>query len=92
MHLGHLQASLHGARFSLFFVQKINAMKATVKIDLSNPMAEPFLVYARTLPFAEVIEEQKMSFDEAVKACNGIPLDEFFDELDERIKAHFNNA
>ncbi len=69
-----------------YLCKKDNAMKATVKIDLSNPMAESFLAYARSLPFAEVVEEQKQTFDEAAKACNGITLDAFFDELNARIE------
>ena len=32
----------------------------------------------------------KKSFDEAVAECNGISVDSFFDELDQRIKKRFH--
>jgi hypothetical protein len=35
-------------------------------------------------------EPKKKSFEEAVAECNGITVDEFFDELDERIKKRFH--
>ena len=37
-----------------------------------------------------VAETKKKSFQEAVAECNGVSIDEFFDELDERIKRRFN--
>ena len=37
-----------------------------------------------------VAETQKKSFEEAVAECNGVSVDEFFNELDERIKRRFN--
>ena len=37
-----------------------------------------------------VAETKKKSFEEAVAECNGVSVDEFFDELDERIKRRFN--
>jgi hypothetical protein len=33
---------------------------------------------------------KKKSFEEAVAECKGITVDEFFDELDERIKKRFH--
>jgi len=33
---------------------------------------------------------QKKNFDEAISECNGVSVDVFFDELDERIKRRFN--
>ena len=41
-------------------------------------------------PLRPVLEPKKMSFDEAVVECNGISVDAFFDNLDERIKKRFN--
>ena len=38
-------------------------------------------------PVHEVV---KKSFDEAVAECNGISVDAFFDELDQRIKKRFH--
>lgn len=67
-------------------------MKATVTIDLSSPQAQQFLLYARTLPFAEVVEEQKTTFEEAVEACNGRPVAEFIDELRRQVKEHYRRA
>jgi hypothetical protein len=69
--------------------KKVIVMTETVKIDLSNPMALPFLEYARSLPFVEEGEEKK-SFEQAAAECNAVPLDEFFDRLDERIKRRFH--
>ena len=37
-----------------------------------------------------VVETRKKSFQEAVAECNGVSVDEFFDEIDERIKRRFN--
>ena len=63
---------------------------ATVIIEDNHVLAKSFVEYARTLPFATVITEKKKSFDEAVSECNGITVDAFFDELDERIKKRFH--
>ena len=65
-------------------------MEAIVEIDMKTLQARQFIKYARTLPFATVTELKKKNFDEAVAECNGISADEFFDELDERIKKRFN--
>ena len=37
-----------------------------------------------------IAETKKKSFEEAVVECNGVSVDDFFDELDERIKRRFN--
>ena len=38
-----------------------------------------------------VFEVKKKSFKEAIAECNGITVDEFFDELDARIKKQCKN-
>ena len=62
----------------------------TVFIDSADAQATSFVEFARTLPFATVVEEKKKSFEEACAECNAISVDAFFDELDERIKKRFN--
>ena len=64
---------------------------ATIIINDSSTQARHFLNYAKTLPFAKIIEEKssKKSFHQAVEACNGISVDAFFNELDERLKKHY---
>jgi hypothetical protein len=62
----------------------------TVIIESNNAQATSFVEYVRTLPFATVVEEKKKSFDEACSECNTISVDDFFDELNERIKQRFN--
>ncbi len=64
-------------------------MRRIVSIDLSNPMAIPLMGYLESLPFVSV-EKEKKTFEEAVEECNAISVDEFFDELDERIKRRFH--
>ena len=56
----------------------------TVLIDNNNVQAKGFVEYARSLPFATVVE--KKSFEEAAKECNSVTVDAFFDELDSRIE------
>jgi len=64
----------------------------TVYIDSAGVQATNFVEYARTLPFATVVDEKKKSFEEACAECNGRPASEFFDELRYQIKEHFKNA
>ena len=64
----------------------------TVIIEDESVQAQRFVEYTRTLPFATIVAEKKMSFEEAVKECNGRPASEFFDELRYRTKEHFKNA
>ena len=64
----------------------------TVYIDSADAQATSFLEFARTLPFATVVDEKKKSFEEACAECNGRPASEFFDELRYQIKEHFKNA
>ena len=37
-------------------------------------------------------QTKKKSFEEAVAECNGISVDEFFDELRKRVKERYRNA
>ena len=65
---------------------------ATVIIEESSSQAKQLLEYIKTLSFATVVEKRKDSFHEAAAECNAVPVDTFFDELDNRIKKHFNHA
>jgi len=64
----------------------------TLIINNNSPQAKHFLNYAKTLPFAKVIEEElsKKDFHQAIEACNGTSVDAFFNKLDERLKKHYN--
>ena len=62
----------------------------TMIIEDSSVQAKHFIKFARSLPFATVVESKKKSFDEAAIECNAVSVDTFFDELDERIKRRFN--
>lgn len=64
----------------------------TLIIKDNSSQARHFLNYAKTLPFAKVIEREssKKDFHQAVEACNGTSVDAFFNELDERLKKHYN--
>jgi hypothetical protein len=64
----------------------------TVIIESNSAQATSFVEYARTLPFATIVEEKKKSFEEACAECNGRPASEFFDELRYQVKQHFKNA
>ena len=63
---------------------------ATIIINETTPSAKNLVNYISTLPFAEVKEDGKKSFAQASAECNAVSVDEFFDELDERIKRRFN--
>ena len=65
---------------------------ATVIIEENSAQAKQLLEHIKTLPFATIVEEEQKSFSEAAKECNAVTVDEFFDELDNRIKKHFNHA
>jgi len=67
-------------------------MITVVEINTKTPQAKQFVKFARTLPFATVMESKKKSFNEAVAQCDGRPANEFFDELRRQVKEHFNNA
>lgn len=64
----------------------------TIIIEESSQQAKQLLEYIKTLPFAVVIEENRNDFREAAKECNAVSVDDFFDELDGRIKKRFENA
>ena len=74
---------------SLQRIIKVSKM-TTVIIEDNGVQAKSFVEYARTLPFATIVTEKKKGFEEAVSECNGITVDAFFDELDERIKKRFH--
>ena len=60
----------------------------TLMIDEESAQAKRFLEYAYTLPFTKVMEEKK-DFHKALKDCNAIPADEFFDELEHRLDKYY---
>ena len=57
----------------------------TIIIEENSPQAKQFLEFARTLPYAIVIEEKKKSFREAAEECNAVPVKVFTNELRRRI-------
>jgi hypothetical protein len=64
----------------------------TIIIEESSLQAKQLLEYIKTLPFVTVVDKEKKSFREAAEECNAVPVDTFFDELDNRIKKHFHHA
>ena len=64
----------------------------TVIIEDNSFQAASFVEYARTLPFATVVEEKKKSFEEACAECNAVSVDFFINELEKRVKQRYQNA
>ena len=64
----------------------------TIVIEESSAQAKQLLEYIKTLPFATIVEKKKKSFHEAAEECDAVQVDTFFDELDNRIKKHYNHA
>ena len=64
----------------------------TVFIEENSPQAKQLLEYIKTLPYVTVVEEKKKSFREAAEECDAVTVDTFFDELNDRIKKHFDHA
>ena len=64
----------------------------TIIIEENSPQAKQLLEYIKTLPYATVVEEKKKNFRKAVAECNAVTVDDFFDELDNRIKKSYENA
>ena len=60
----------------------------TKSIKKRNVQVENFVEHIRLMPSTAI--KKKKSFEEACKECNAITVDEFFDELDQRIKKRFN--
>jgi hypothetical protein len=91
METGYLQKE---SFYTFTEVKTFNIAKemTTVIIDDSDVMVEPFITYARTLPFTTVIDEKKQSFEAAVAECNGHQASGFFDELRRQVKEHFQHA
>ena len=65
---------------------------ATIIIKENSSQAKQLLEYLRTLSYATVIEEPEKSLEEAAQECNAVSVDDFFDELDDRIKKRFRHA
>ena len=66
-------------------------MNATVYITGNSPMAVKFLEYARTLPFAEVIEDHDAPRSTWQRAIDegAMTVDEFFDEVRRQQREHY---
>ena len=64
----------------------------TVLIENNKPQAKQLPNYIGTLPFATVVENGKKSFAQAAKECNAISVEEFIDELKERVNQRYRNA
>lgn len=64
----------------------------TIIIEENSPQAKQLVEYIKTLPFATVVKEKKKSFRKAVKECNAVSADVFFDELNNRIRKRFDHA
>ena len=58
----------------------------TVVFKDNSYQAQQLLNFISTLPFVEVVGEQKKSFAEAAAECNAISVKEFTDELRARIE------
>jgi hypothetical protein len=58
----------------------------TMVIEDRSIQAKQFIRYARTLPFATVVEAKKKSYEEACAECGAVTVDAFFDELNARIE------
>jgi hypothetical protein len=65
---------------------------ATIIIKENSPQAKQLLEYLKTLSYATVTENTEKSLEEAVEECNAVSADDFFDELDDRIKKRFKHA
>jgi hypothetical protein len=64
----------------------------TIIIEENSKQAKQLLEYIKTLPYVTVVEEKKKNFCEAAEDCNAVSVDMFFDELNNNIKKHFDNA
>ena len=58
----------------------------TLIIEDTSIQAKQFIRYARTLPFATIVEAKKKSYEEACAECGAVTVDAFFDELNARIE------
>jgi hypothetical protein len=64
----------------------------TMIIEDNSAQAERFIEFARTLPFATVVETKKKNFEEACVECDAVSVDYFFDELNSRIEKWTDHA
>ena len=67
-------------------------MTTTIIIDDNSIQAKQLIEYIKTLPFAKVVDNKKNTLEEAAAEYGSVSVDEFFDELDDKIKEHFKNA
>lgn len=61
----------------------------TILIEENSLQAKELLEYIKTLPYAIVLDSENKTFHEAAEECKAVSVDNFFNELDERIKNHF---
>jgi len=65
----------------------------TMIIKENSAQARVFVEYARTLPFVKISEDKeknKNAWNEAI-AEGAVSIDEFFVEVRQQIKKHYNN-
>ncbi len=63
----------------------------TIIIEDKSPQAKKLIDYIKSLPFVTVVDDND-SFQEAAENCQALTVDEFFDDLDNRIKKRFDHA
>ena len=63
----------------------------TVVFKDNSYQAQQLLNFISTLPFVEVVGEQKKSFAEAAAECNAISSKEFFNEVRRQVNEHYDN-
>ncbi len=67
-------------------------MTTTIIIDDNSIQAKQLIEYIKTLPFVKIVDDKKNTLEEAATVYGSVSVDEFFDELDNKIKEHFKNA
>ena len=63
----------------------------TIIIEDKSPQAKKLIDYIKSLPFVTIVDDND-SFQEAAENCQALTVDEFFDDLDNRIKKRFDHA
>ena len=58
---------------------------ATMIIEDKSVQAMQFIKFARTLPYATIVESGNKNYEEACAECGAVTVDDFFDELNARI-------
>ena len=65
----------------------------TLVVNKNNFQTKQVFDYDQTPSTMPIIEKRSSSkkFQQAVEACRGVTVDAFFDELDNRLKKHYQN-